>query len=156
MRSWSRTRKSSCGRTCKKAVSRSLLTKRCPRCGATKDVAEFPRNRATHDGLATYCKPCHNATIRRNKEKLHGSERQFRLRLRYGIDETDLAWLALQQADVCGICGSQTRLHVDHDHRSGKVRGLLCFNCNRGLGYIRDDVQVLRNAVQYLEEASHS
>jgi hypothetical protein len=60
------------------------------------------------------------------------------------------------QGGVCAICkGVCTRaLAVDHNHVTGKVRGLLCNNCNRGLGHLKDDVGLLRQAVMYLEDAT--
>ena len=61
---------------------------------------------------------------------------------------------------LCGICGAEfnlgighgPRLHLDHDHLSGKIRGLLCGGCNVGLGHFRDDLKLLRNATLYLEK----
>lgn len=50
----------------------------------------------------------------------------------------------------CVICGSNETLVVDHDHRSGKIRGMLCNHCNRGLGHFRDDPTLLEFAAQYL------
>ena len=50
----------------------------------------------------------------------------------------------------CVICGSLGKLVVDHDHVSGKVRGMLCNHCNRGLGHFRDDPTILEFAAQYL------
>jgi Recombination endonuclease VII len=89
--------------------------------------------------------------MREAKARLYGSEKQYQLRRRYGMDEVDLAWLSLRQGNVCAICGKAGGLHVDHDHESGRVRGLLCFNCNRALGYLQDDLDVLRGALNYLK-----
>jgi phage/plasmid primase-like uncharacterized protein len=50
----------------------------------------------------------------------------------------------------CVICGAREALVVDHDHVTGKVRGMLCNHCNRGLGHFRDDPQLLEFAAQYL------
>ena len=44
------------------------------------------------------------------------------------------------------------RLAVDHDHKTGKIRGLLCISCNVGLGHFQDDVELLRSAILYLQE----
>ena len=52
------------------------------------------------------------------------------------------------------ICGKDEKLVVDHDHKTGKVRGLLCNHCNRGLGHFRDNVKFLEDAVKYLMDHS--
>jgi hypothetical protein len=53
---------------------------------------------------------------------------------RYGIGAAEFDELDAQQGGVCAICGRESPEHVDHDHETGKVRGILCFNCNGGLG----------------------
>lgn len=58
--------------------------------------------------------------------------------------------------EECWICGAERktrRLHIDHDHKTGKIRGLLCHRCNRGLEYFRDKPDRLRDAAVYLEKA---
>ena len=50
----------------------------------------------------------------------------------------------------CVICGSNEKLVIDHDHKTEKVRGMLCNHCNRGLGHFRDDPLLLEFAAQYL------
>ena len=57
-----------------------------------------------------------------------------------------------QQSGVCAIGQEAPAAHVDHEHLTGKVRGVLCFNCNGGLGQFRDRPDVLKRAVAYLEE----
>jgi hypothetical protein len=60
------------------------------------------------------------------------------------------AWLEAQ-GGLCLVCEERPAEHVDHDHATGKVRGLLCFGCNGGLGQFRDRVDIMRNAIEYLE-----
>ena len=127
------------------------MTRRCPRCGETKALPDFARNRSAKGGYGSYCKPCHNSVVAENRQKNHGGARSFWLNRRYQVDATQVAWMALQQGGVCALCASGTPEHVDHDHRTKRVRGILCFNCNRGLGKFGDDVELMSRAVDYLE-----
>lgn len=82
-------------------------------------------------------------------------QRHNQLRTNYGITMEDYQAMLSAQNGVCAICRCRPdhTLHVDHDHRTGLVRGLLCRNCNRGIGCLRDDLDLLRNAVEYLGNA---
>ena len=60
------------------------------------------------------------------------------------------------QGDACAICGTKDTgnrkaFHVDHCHDTGKIRGLLCGNCNSGIGNLRDDINLLQRAIEYLQ-----
>lgn len=77
----------------------------------------------------------------------------------YGITQQQYEEMFQQQGGVCGICGSQpdierhgiSRLAIDHCHSTGKIRGLLCNNCNAGMGLIGDTAEHLKAALAYLE-----
>lgn len=76
---------------------------------------------------------------------------------KYGLSPEAYTQMVLDQQNQCAICGTtnpggQTvrKWHVDHDHKTGKVRGLLCFRCNIGLGYFLDDPDALTSAARYL------
>ena len=72
---------------------------------------------------------------------------------KYGLTALDFEEMSRVQSGVCAICGEPPgprRLAVDHDHHTGTIRGLLCFRCNVGLGYFRDDPERLLRAVSYL------
>jgi hypothetical protein len=125
--------------------------KRCPDCGELKPLEDFPRNRNCKDGRHPYCKPCHNARGRESKQRLYGGTRHYHLKRRYGIGADEFDDLVRQQGGVCLICGRPDPQHVDHDHETGAVRGILCFNCNGGLGQFRDSVDALRAAAAYLD-----
>jgi hypothetical protein len=125
-------------------------SKWCPDCGAIKPLADFPRTRAAKSGRYTYCKVCHNARGRATLDAAGGA-RTYHLRRRYGITAEDADVMLEAQGGVCAICRSAPAAHVDHDHATGAVRALLCFNCNGGLGQFRDDPTVLQMAVFYLE-----
>lgn len=82
-------------------------------------------------------------------------KRGYRLRAVYGLTVEQYDDMLAAQGGVCAICSrppGKTRLHVDHDHKTGIVRGLLCFSCNhRVLSAARDNPAVLRAAAEYIE-----
>src|SRR5438874_6587915 len=86
---------------------------RCSNCRALKPIEEFPRNRSAKSGRGTYCKPCHNEISRRNRERLHGSVRNYMLKHRYGITAEDLARMVQEQERLCAICRERPARHVD-------------------------------------------
>ena len=122
----------------------------CPACGETKLLDDFPRNRSARSGYGRYCKPCHNAKGKETRERLYGGTREYHLRRRYGVGQKEFDELLAEQGGVCAICGSADPQHLDHDHRTGWVRGILCFNCNGGLGQFRDSPERLARAITYL------
>jgi hypothetical protein len=126
--------------------------KRCPACGLTKAFDEFPLNKRTASGYATYCKPCHNAKGKASRER-SGGARKYHLWRRYGLALADHERMLVEQDNLCAVCGEGEPRHVDHDHVTGRVRGLLCFGCNGGLGQFRDDPARLRAAAAYLERS---
>jgi hypothetical protein len=108
------------------------------------------------------------------KRKISATKRQGQAPLvpqlcAFGITIERYNELLAEQGGVCAICGQpptlvnyrqsrrqgrQTvpRLVVDHDHETGKIRGLLCVHCNRGIGFLKDDADIVRFALKYLEE----
>lgn len=79
---------------------------------------------------------------------------------RYGITVEQFGQMMERQQGRCAICGdppdpngvkAASRLHIDHDHTSGQVRELLCNHCNRGVGAFRDDPELMRKAIAYIE-----
>lgn len=125
-------------------------SKRCPNCRMVKVLDDFPNNRATKDGKATYCKPCHNERMREISERLYGGHANFLRIRRYGIDTETFLGMISDQNGTCALCLKKPAKHLDHDHASGKIRAILCFSCNRGLGKFEDNPIVMRRAVAYL------
>ena len=107
------------------------------------------------DGIHSYCKECGKVKYPRNKVKTE-DKRDQHYKNRYGISLTDYNELKISQKFSCAICGKheqltiRQRLVVDHCHSTGKVRGLLCDNCNHGLGKFKDNKEYLLNAIEYL------
>lgn len=90
------------------------------------------------------------------------SRRWAHIRKRYGLTEDGYADLLTSQGGVCAGCGGPPvksggpNFHVDHDHATGLVRGLLCGHCNHVLGMVKDDPDRLLNLVAYLRKFSNS
>lgn len=106
------------------------------------------------------CKVCvreqTGAYQRANRSRASAQQRTWRLKNEFGITDEEYEQLLSVQGGVCGICGGPPdgrwkRLHVDHCHTTGRVRGLLCTPCNQGLGLLRDSVERIHAAIAYLE-----
>lgn len=87
-----------------------------------------------------------------------GHTKRLRLKTKYGISPEERDELLVEQNCRCAVCFTDTpggrwnEWHVDHDHETNKIRGLLCTQCNTALGLLKDDVTVLKSAITYLEE----
>lgn len=131
-------------------------TKWCPRCKKELPIQEFGKNRAAYDGVTKYCKFHHYQKGMDNLTKNWGSAKQYRLKYRHGITLEQYEAMLTAQDHKCAIClrypedNLKNPWHVDHDHSTGKVRGILCHSCNTALGNFKDDVHLLMRAVEYL------
>lgn len=94
----------------------------------------------------------------RHNEKNPTARKTAMLKFHYGITFEQYTSFVKRADGLCEICSSppgttrQTKLHLDHDHRSGKPRGILCHKCNRGLGLFNDSPSRLERAAKYLRE----
>jgi len=118
---------------------------RCTRCKAEKPgtLEYFPPHNKKRNGLDSWCRACratYRSAINRGRHREH-------------ISDTALIHMKTTTAE-CVICGDAGPLVVDHDHVTGKVRGMLCNHCNRGLGHFRDDPMRLEFARVYLLSAA--
>ena len=114
-------------------------SKWCPECGHWKSLDEFFTDRRARDGKTSYCKPCQ-------------TERN--------AASNEVAAMIEAQGGLCAVCRVKPAEHVDHDHETGAVRGILCFTCNCGLGNFNDDTERLDLARRYLarltpEQSAH-
>lgn len=138
--------------------------KACSKCGEVKRLSDFSPAKQCADGYRPECKPCHNA-IEKARPKAHRRsstaeyKRDERMRRLFGITLDDFEAMLAAQGGVCAICHEacdwkrrdKQPLVVDHDHATGRVRGLLCHACNGLLGWARDNTHVLSSAIDYLE-----
>jgi hypothetical protein len=148
-----------------------LTVKTCTGCGIelpldafyrkSPNSAEGQRFRTEYGRAMQPCKECRKARSRELKERPERKRqiRSWNLQSHYGISLDDYEALLAKQGGVCAICAKppssngprQKYLHVDHDHSDGRVRGLLCANCNIGIGNLQDDPALLRKGAEYLE-----
>ncbi len=130
--------------------------KYCPRCDKHLFPKEFNKNAYRKDGLQPYCRSC-QATYKVQWRKTTSSDwaEQIRRRQRRGTTQEEVDAIFESQGKKCAICQSTEpkglNWHLDHDHLTGKNRGVLCGICNRGLGYFKDNVETLHSAVKYLK-----
>ncbi len=100
--------------------------------------------------MQSHCKTCQNS---KKIVRSPGFYRAYDLKRNYGITIEEYKDMYIKQNGLCAICEEPEQtisLSVDHDHITGKIRGLLCTNCNNGLGRFKDDSARLRSALSYL------
>jgi hypothetical protein len=117
--------------------------KYCRRREEIKPHSAWDRNRTASDGLSTAWEACRAI-----------EERASHLKRHYGLTEAERDEMAASRMGLCVICPKAPAVHVDHCHKTGKVRGVLCFNCNSAIGKLGDDPDAVRRAAAYLEGTS--
>lgn len=112
-------------------------------------------------GRRAYCSACQSYVDIRlrtdtGKWRCQTSERYNDRFRKYGLTQAEYNSLYVLQLGGCGICGVRLdhSCHVDHDHETQRVRGLLCSDCNTGMGLLKDDPDLLLRAVQYIKESN--
>lgn len=136
------------------------MNKKCAKCKLLLPIGNF-WSRDNKKYLRSYCKKCEYI---RNKpyikkggynysERMKAYNKEYIVR-KHGLTMQDLENMLSTQNLKCAICENpidiKTR-HIDHDHKTMKVRGLLCRECNHGLGNFKDNVSFLKKAIGYLE-----
>lgn len=139
----------------------------CNACGETKPYSEFNRNSETADGYRYTCKLCRKNHVPTNPEFTKVTRKQqdktvrvpygsnaseLRRFTKYGITEQQFKSMLSSQKGCCAICQKTlgAKFCIDHDHATGRVRGLLCYPCNSGIGLLNDDPVLLTAALAYL------
>jgi hypothetical protein len=135
-----------------------LIVRTCKLCGLEKPLEDFYSAKGYKGGRKPQCKACHR---RRSQSQVNPHQKRAgHLRRKFGITPDEYDAMSEEQGHVCAVCGrpetavSRTGkvlgLSVDHDHSSGRIRGLLCRRHNQGLGLFFDDPDLLRRAADYL------
>lgn len=128
------------------------MEKLCKKCNTVKPLSEFHKKTGRKDGHSSTCKVCVNS---RTRPYDPDKNRDTKLRKAYGISLAEYNEMLKSQGGKCAICGGcepieDRMMAVDHCHTTGKVRGILCSNCNRAIGLFRDNIESLKNAIKYL------
>ena len=117
----------------------------------------YPHKRMK-SGLASRCKACTKETAKESQHRRGPEQRKRFNRMKqlrqYGLSLDDYGQMVSEQSGLCAICKEKPEkdLFVDHCHSTGRVRGLLCSNCNTGIGLLRDNTATLLAAINYLKE----
>jgi hypothetical protein len=133
-----------------------MYTKICKQCGKEGFLDLFQKDISKKDGVRPECKEC--TAINRKKRYSPSKNRVFNLQKKFGQGASDTySQLFQEQQGLCAICGSPengryVHLSMDHCHDTGRIRGLLCNNCNRGIGLLKDNPELLRKAASYVEQ----
>ena len=137
-----------------------METRLCTNCDTEKDISSFQlAKKKRRDGTPYECRlwSCNQCEWQKKKVRGKGSK-DYELRRNFDIGIEDYNAMFNEQNGVCYICerhphevGDGRALAVDHCHHTGTIRGLLCGDCNRGVGLMQDDINLLRRAVKYLE-----
>jgi hypothetical protein len=129
-------------------------------CGNTKEVriGSIRTGRTKSCGCLSLRAGSNSPNYKHGRSQTKEYDLELHMKRAYGLDFKDYERMLEAQNGVCAICSSpppnnrKTRLAIDHCHKTGKVRGLLCDKCNRSIGLLKDDVSVLKSAIKYLNK----
>jgi hypothetical protein len=138
-----------------------MKTETCNICKETMLITEMITDKKSKTGYGKRCKNCRRDQQRRrikeNPEHYEAIWRRQHLKNRYGITPEDYEDMLSEQKGKCAICdrqgqspGNKRFLDVDHCHKTGKIRGLLCNRCNQSMGKVKDDIDLLKKFLAYL------
>jgi len=141
----------------------------CGKCKVEKQDTDYYSNGSRR---RSYCKICSSLYQKehktQNEERLRkqwqkASKKYYTLKTsrvktyrRYGLSVNDYFSLLEKQNGKCKVCNEEKKLVIDHNHKTGKVRGLLCLNCNTALGHLKDNKEIMLSAIKYLEFVSRA
>lgn len=143
----------------------------CRKCSEWKPLEDYHKSKSGTYGVVGMCKVCALKKAREYRkdklgpgkpyaEKTKIYQRQYHLKTVYGLTVEEYQAIWDKQSGRCDICdvtlNNNTRdansAHLDHCHKTSKVRGILCSTCNRGIGYMKDNTETLKNAAKYLRK----
>lgn len=124
------------------------------------NVINFAPRKNAANGFRGECRKCRSIRARKNySPKYKKRVKNGYLKRQYGINNLIYAKMLKNQKGVCAICkrkekrilrGTKSMLSVDHNHKTGVIRGLLCYQCNAALGLFKDNIKLMKRAIKYL------
>lgn len=133
------------------------MIKVCKKCHKEKDYNDFSNDFRKIDKKQSHCKACKLKWAReyrkKHPEKTRLAVRKTNIYRRYKITLEEYNYIYKKQGGVCAICGKSPNghsLHIDHNHKNGKIRKFLCRRCNSVLGYVEEDINLLKKLIEYL------
>lgn len=136
-------------------TSEPSALKACSKCGETKPLGDFHRQKSGQMGRHSWCRECFNTNARETRKRDYSADqkRRWLLSTRYGLTPQQVEAMMEAQGRVCAICRQpMARVCVDHSHTTGMVRGLLCHGCNIKLPAIEDEA-FRESALAYLQRS---
>ena len=133
------------------------MKKRCSRCKKIKTITSFCKNKCAKDGFSYWCKTCSTKyRVSPLGKKSRQLSRRKQLLKQYDLTTKQYNEMFQKQQGCCAICEAHQsklnrRLFVDHNHKTGKIRGLLCMSCNIFLGHLEKNNTLLNRALKYLK-----
>jgi len=125
----------------------------CSKCDKWKPLSEFGMKKYKDQKIfRSQCKTCGNLLSKECRDKDGGSRYT-----KYGITKEIFDECIKKNNNCCPICNKQLKKsHIDHDHKTGEFRGVICFKCNGLLGMCGDDINILKNSIEYLQNTSNN
>lgn len=143
--------------SCRLARSAPDGFRRCPKCSRNKPLSEFHKCSTGSAERNSYCMTCNHTQHTEWRRKNPNRHKRIALKSRlkkFGISLDDYDRIMELQGGVCAACKQDKgrRLCVDHDHATGRVRGILCTVCNLVLGLVADDPKLLASLASYIRQ----
>lgn len=134
--------------------------KKCSFCNTEKELSEYHKNSRAKDGLQSSCKDCRKGINQKwkdnNRESYQRVKRKAHVKAKYGVS---LEWIdeqLEQQDNKCTLCDTQLHkgknIAIDHCHKTGIVRGIICRPCNSAMGMFNDNPALIERAIEYLKK----
>jgi hypothetical protein len=128
----------------------------CKDCGENLNINPVYSTNKNNTWRLTRCRKCNNVYQREIQAANPSATRSMQLKYNYGISVEDYNKLLEFQDGVCAVCkqSSDKNFHVDHNHVTGEVRGLLCQACNKAIGFLKEDPNIFLSAYEYMERTT--